>query len=508
MYYNCSRANFNKENSTGVWDDNFVGVWHLNEPHSTSADHYKDSTINNNHGQLTDDDSDSASVAGKIANALDFNGDADGLACTDANNSLDCPDELTISLWVKPETLNNYKFLVAKQPSGAAPENYGGNYEFRLETGTYKMQLLHQKSEGTDYSTYTSTASVSAGQWQYLTVSLTEGGNVYFYKNGSAAGSAGQSGTFGILNDEPVRIADRKDHYSYFASVFDEVRISNIARNWSWINATFDSVNDTSSFIHFGKEVSENYAPVLSSPDPSDGGISDSLNPILSITVNDGNGDEMDVTFRTNASGSWEDIDTNSSVYNGTYSQTPSDMDSYSTPYWWSVNCTDGESWTNATYSFTTPTILSLYFNAGDNIITWARDSTSMFDGQTTTYAWTNSDGDVQYLIGNTCPGVPPSGTIVKVELRAYGYRSGLAAVGNILIRPVFTGETDGSNYVFTPSDTSAWSSYYEITNDDEAPEKFEWSDIQNLDCDIEAQTSGYTLYCAQVDIRVTYKPD
>jgi len=78
--------------------------------------------------------------------------------------------------------------------------------------------------------------------------------------------------------------------------------------------------------------------------------------------VNDTNVDAMNVTFRTNASGTWADINTNSSVPNGTYSQTSSNMNSYNTKYWWSVNVTDGTTWTNATYNFTTdylPTLIN-----------------------------------------------------------------------------------------------------------------------------------------------------
>jgi len=62
----------------------------------------------------------------------------------------------------------------------------------------------------------------------------------------------------------------------------------------------------------------------------------------------------MNITFRTNASGSWQNIGNNESIYNGTYSQTPSNMDSYETTYFWSVNVSDGILWTNATYYFTT----------------------------------------------------------------------------------------------------------------------------------------------------------
>jgi len=64
----------------------------------------------------------------------------------------------------------------------------------------------------------------------------------------------------------------------------------------------------------------------------------------------------MTVIFRTNASGNWLDIGTNSSVTDGTYyCFNTTNINSYITTYYWSVNVTDesGE-WANETYSFTT----------------------------------------------------------------------------------------------------------------------------------------------------------
>jgi len=79
------------------------------------------------------------------------------------------------------------------------------------------------------------------------------------------------------------------------------------------------------------------------------------LNPSLSIEVNDSDGNLMNVTFRTNSSGSWANIDTNSSVSNGTYIQTTSGFTNWDTTYFWSINVSDGYGgWSNQTYDFTT----------------------------------------------------------------------------------------------------------------------------------------------------------
>jgi hypothetical protein len=98
----------------------------------------------------------------------------------------------------------------------------------------------------------------------------------------------------------------------------------------------------------------ENYLPVLTNPFPTSGTTSVNIGEIsLSITVNDRDNDSMNITFLTNASGSWSMIGTNNSQQNGTYTQSYS-FDEYETCYWWRVTCFDDKGWTNETYSLTT----------------------------------------------------------------------------------------------------------------------------------------------------------
>ena len=63
----------------------------------------------------------------------------------------------------------------------------------------------------------------------------------------------------------------------------------------------------------------------------------------------------MDIMFRTNASGSWQTIQTYNGVTDGVYTATPTIMNNGNTLYYWSVNATDEKNtWTNMTYKFTT----------------------------------------------------------------------------------------------------------------------------------------------------------
>jgi len=91
--------------------------------------------------------------------------------------------------------------------------------------------------------------------------------------------------------------------------------------------------------------------PILSNEAPSNG--SSGLNPgtqILSITVNDPDGENMNISFYN--ADTWVLLGENNTVGNGTYNQTINTE--YNNEYNWSVNCTDGVNWVNEIYNFST----------------------------------------------------------------------------------------------------------------------------------------------------------
>jgi hypothetical protein len=196
-----------------------VAHWQFDEGSGTTA---VDSSGNGHDGTLLGDPQ---WVAGMIGSgALSFDG-SDGLVDVGHDESLNMTDELTITVWVKVGDLSTYYFLVCKQPSGTAADNYPGNYEFRTEANTGALQFGHQEAEGQQYTFYTSETSITAGQWYHVAVSFTKGVLVEFYIDGVPAGSSEQLTNFGILNDEPVRIGGRKDGYSFFNGILDDVRL-------------------------------------------------------------------------------------------------------------------------------------------------------------------------------------------------------------------------------------------------------------------------------------------
>ena len=97
------------------------------------------------------------------------------------------------------------------------------------------------------------------------------------------------------------------------------------------------------------------FEPLIDNPYPGDDADNVGLNPVLSVDVEDLQGDTIYVKFMTNESGSWQQIGVTQSGDNDTYTQTTSGIfDEYDTEYWWSVNVSDSFYWTNKTYHFTT----------------------------------------------------------------------------------------------------------------------------------------------------------
>jgi hypothetical protein len=121
---------------------------------------------------------------------------------------------------------------------------------------------------------------------------------------------------------------------------------------WWGVKVT-DGLTWTNETYHFATRP-ENYRPVISNPVPINGATEILAGDIqLKISVSDRDNDPMNIKFRTNLSGSWADIDVNVSQPNGTYSQIYLFPD-YISKYYWSVNCSDGKTWTNQTYWFIT----------------------------------------------------------------------------------------------------------------------------------------------------------
>ena len=123
VYYgNASAAN--QQNPTGVWDSNYVGVWHFPNGTTLSAN---DSTSNGNNGSLVNGPT---AAAGEIGGAVELNGSSSYVSVGSLNETGD----LTISAWINTSRIsqsqnNDDQGVVSKSLWGG---DASGDYVFKL----------------------------------------------------------------------------------------------------------------------------------------------------------------------------------------------------------------------------------------------------------------------------------------------------------------------------------------------------------------------------------------
>ena len=115
--------------------------------------------------------------------------------------------------------------------------------------------------------------------------------------------------------------------------------------------------------------VTYNCVPVISDPFPAHGSMDVALNPLLNITVVDGDDEVMNITWYSNSSGSWQVFGVNNSVKNGTFYQVLSNASENGQWWYWKVMVDDGTVYVNSSvYKFYTGYQSKIVNNGSTNI--------------------------------------------------------------------------------------------------------------------------------------------
>lgn len=211
-----------------------VGYWNFNEGTSTQA---TDFSGNRNHGTLNSFSDPSTGSSGwtqqgKVGNALRFDGSSDDVTVGDLNNSTDGIQRMTISAWIKADTLGDFANIVTKfngttgwtlQASGAGA---GGSNDFGFYPDT----------GGSGDAVYTTNDSHQTGVWEHWVVTfdgtvVDDLDSVDFYKNGVEITSESQTAAIGTVTDSnSTSVSIGGDTTiggpdSEFDGIIDEVRI-------------------------------------------------------------------------------------------------------------------------------------------------------------------------------------------------------------------------------------------------------------------------------------------
>jgi len=121
--------------------------------------------------------------------------------------------------------------------------------------------------------------------------------------------------------------------------------------NYTFTCSDGDAVNITS--LYLGPNVTST-PPDQIIEVPHDGATDVERFTTLYVNCSDYDGDTMNATWWWKNNSIWYQFGTNSSFTDSNISQTNANFSGYLTTYNWSLNLTDGTSWVNNTYSFTT----------------------------------------------------------------------------------------------------------------------------------------------------------
>jgi hypothetical protein len=221
LYYGNSSA-VNQEDTVNVWDSHYLGVWHMNE---TTGEITDSTSYNNNFTTAT---ATYTKTANTIGNARYFDTAADRLVTTYIYPSMSA---YTLDCWY------NHSSIV----SGAVDEmmDIKVNDPSIFRDASNKLQLYSDGGFiGTSISTFNNI------NWHYMSYGNTGSAMSLFIDRVRENNTAGAHDS----GNNILCIGDNGLGSDTFLGYVDEARISDISRNWSYHNATYNNFNSPATF--------------------------------------------------------------------------------------------------------------------------------------------------------------------------------------------------------------------------------------------------------------------
>ncbi len=235
LYYGGPAAGgATNQNKTGTWNSAYVGVWHL--PNGTT---------------LTANDSTSNAYNGTITGATATTGQVDGGGSFGSTNKIATaditkPTDLTLEAWIFPTATVIIDYIIL--------DKNNSEYDFRIAdiTGVVGGGAGGPGLQDTGFNM---TTAGNRNKWYHVVYTFSDSGNSHqLYRNGIQVNSGTNNAS--ITDTTTVMWIGRHSQFDFgtFAGTLDEVRISNTARSAGWVATEYNNQSSPSTFYALGAQ--------------------------------------------------------------------------------------------------------------------------------------------------------------------------------------------------------------------------------------------------------------
>ena len=238
MCYGDSSVTTSQEDVNGVWDSDYVGVWHMGEGGGTAYDSTSNGNDATDHASATGTD-------GQIGDGQEFDGSDDYMSVPD-NGDFDGLSYLMVSFWGSiSSSAQSWAGLISKEV-----------WDVRIDSDKkLAFRVYNDRQAKSD-------DAINDGVWRHY-IGVYDGSEVGIYVDGDTqtdtesktgdAGSNSQDVTFGKLTYASGYELDGN---------LDEIRVSDIARSADWISTTYNNQSSPSTFYSISAEQAASNAPI------------------------------------------------------------------------------------------------------------------------------------------------------------------------------------------------------------------------------------------------------
>ena len=252
LYFGGPTTGATNQNVTGVWDDDYLGVWHLGESvtdESSATDVHKDSN-NTNHANQ----SGNTNATGKIGIGQRFSGTDDEITSDDIG-AIDTATELTACSWVMTNN-DSADHAISEKADSSSVQGY---LLFRDDsaasgrTDTF-VAVVFDSADTDSVRVDSATNAALANRWYHvcMTYVASSATGLRLYINGAEdANSPISTSSIAAIDGgvNLVRFGARTSDAQFLDGYLDEERISDIARSAAWIATEYNNQNVSSTYV-------------------------------------------------------------------------------------------------------------------------------------------------------------------------------------------------------------------------------------------------------------------